>query len=148
MAGENGRRLYQIQRFYPPDAENPDLVWVIDPQKGYLATECVFSAGGEVIVYRRKMRVEQIAPGLWYPLGFEEERFAEPNQPGEPPKVKSWSKVALTDVRVNDPIPDEQFEIEALGLFKGQPDITVLRTTVDGRDIPYVYREENLVPRD
>jgi hypothetical protein len=70
-----------------------------------------------------------------------------PNQPGEPPRVATWSKIALKDVRVNEPLPDEQFEIEALGL-RNVTDITVMRITVDGRTIPYVYREGTLASKE
>jgi len=145
-AGEDGRRLYEIRRFYPPDAQRPDVVWVIDPQRGFLATEYVFSAMGEVPVSRREVRVEQIAPEVWYPVAIEETHYAEPNQPGDPPKVETWSKVALKDIRVNEPIPDAQFDIEALGLLKDKPDVRVLRITVDDQKIPYVYRDGKLVP--
>ena len=148
LLGEDDRALYQIRRFYPVDSQKPDMVWVIDPQKGFLATELVFIAGREVPVFRRKMHVKQVAQRIWYPLGFEEVRFTEPNQPGESPNVETWSTITLTDVRVNEPIPDEQFDIEALRLQKDRPDITVLRTTVDGREISHVYHEGKLVPRD
>ncbi len=120
---------------------------MIDPQRGFLATEYVFNAMGEAPVSRQKMRVEQIASEVWYPVAVEETCCAEPNQPGDPPKVETWSKVALKDIRVNEPIPDEQFEVEALGLPDDKPDITVLRITVEDRKIPYVYREGKLVPR-
>lgn len=148
VAGDDGRRRYQIRRFYPPNAEKPDVVWLIDPQKGFLATEKIFNAGGEVPIYQRKMHVEEVVPGLWYPLRFEETRFAEPNQPGEPPTVKTWSRVTLKDVRINEPIPDDQFGIEALGLQRDEPDITILRITVKGETIRYVYRDGKLAPEE
>jgi hypothetical protein len=148
VAEEDGRRRYQIRRFYPPDALKSDVVWVIDPEKGFLATEKIFNGAREVPIYHRRMQVEEVMPGVWYPLGFEEARFAEPNQPGEPPKVEKWSRIALKDVRINEPIPDEQFDIKALGLQKNNPDITVLRATVHGQTIPYVYRDGKLVPRE
>jgi len=122
------------------------VVWVIHPQKGFLATEYTFDAAGEVPISRLKMSVEQIAPEVWYPVAVEETRYAEPNYPGDPPKIETWSKVLLKDVRVNEPIPDEQFEIEALELPKDKPDVTVLRVTMDGQTIAYVYRDGELVP--
>jgi hypothetical protein len=120
---------------------------VIDPQKGFLATESVFYAGRETPFRRQTMRVEEVAPGVWYPVGYEETEYTEPKPPAEPPAVTSWTKATLKDIKINEPIPARQFDIEALGLQTDKPDITVLRTTVEGRTIPHVYREGKLVPQ-
>ncbi|MBM4027370.1 MAG: hypothetical protein FJ280_18485 [Planctomycetes bacterium] len=146
--GQDGQVLYQIRRFDPKDSPRPDLVWTIDPQKGYLAVENVFYAGRETPLRRYTLRVEEIAPGLWYPTGWEEVNYAEPQQAQEPPAVRNRVKATLKDIKLNEPIADEQFEIEALGLDKDDRNVTVLWTTVEGKTLPYVYREGSLVPRE
>lgn len=145
--GEDGRLLYQIKRSHPQTGPTPDLVWVLDPQKGFLATESTFSPGGRLLV-RRTMRAEEIAPGIWYPVGYEETRYAEAKDSADAPVVESWVKSKIRDIKINEPLPDEQFDLEALGLKKDKPDIKVMRTALNGRVTPYVYRDGKLVPRD
>ncbi len=64
----DGRDVYHIRRFYPKDPPMADLIWVIDPEKGYLAVESTFYAASETPVRRRTMRVEEVAAGFWYPV--------------------------------------------------------------------------------
>ena len=120
-----------------------EIVWTLDPQRGFLATETLFSPGGRLAIHR-VLRVEEIAPGLWYPVACEETLYQEGV---DPPMVRNWVKSEIKDIKIDEPIPDEQFEIEAMGLLKDQPDVTVLRTTVEGRTMPCVYRDGRLVPR-
>jgi hypothetical protein len=144
--GEDGSLLYEIRKFRPKDAATPHEVWTIDPQKGFLATELVLYQSEKPRI-RDAMRVEEIVPGVWYPVGHEETRYAKTKEGEKTPSVESWCKERIKDLKVNKPTPDEQFDFEALGLLKDKPDITVLRTTVDGQTIPYVYREGKLVPQ-
>jgi len=147
IKGQDGNPMYQIRRFYPKDGPRPDLIWTIDPQKGSLVTESVFYAERETPVYQRTMRAEEVAPGIWYPVERRETRYAEPNQPGGTPIVEGWNRATIKDIKVDEPIPDEQFDIEALGLNKNDPNVIVWRTTLDGTMIRYVYRDGKLVPR-
>ncbi len=148
VSGEDGRPLYEIRRFDPSHDRHPDGVWTINPRKGFLAMQYIFNAMEEGPVSRWTMRVEQIAPEVWYPVACEETRYTEPNQPGDPPRVEIWSKIALKEIRVNEPLPDEQFEIEALGLAQEGSRVTVTRITADRRMTAWVYREGKLVPRE
>jgi hypothetical protein len=143
VKGEDGRLLYQITRSHPQTSATPDLMWVIDPQKGFLAVESTFYPSGRLLM-RQTMGVEEIAPGLWYPVGYEETRYKEGIAP---PVVESWVKSRIKDIKINEPLPDEQFAFDALGLKRDKPDIRVLRTGLDGVTTEYVYRGGQLVPR-
>lgn len=54
----------------------------------------------------------------------------------------------MKEIRVNESIPDEQFEIDALGLAQEGAGVIVTRITVDRRMRDWVYREGKLVPRE
>lgn len=148
VSGEDGRRLYEIRRFDPSDDSSPDMVWTIDPQKGFLATQYVDQAVGEIPVSRQTIRVERIAPEVWYPVACEETQAVGGFRLGDPPRGETRIKSTLKEIRVNEPIPDEQFEIEALGLAQEGSGVIVTRITVDRRMTDWVYREGKLVPRE
>jgi hypothetical protein len=148
VSGEDGRRLYEIRRFDPSDDPSPDMVWTIDPQKGFLATQYIFQAAGETPVSRQTIRVEQIAPEVWCPVACEETQAQGGNRLGDPPRGEIRIKTTLKEIRVNEPIPDEQFEIDALGLAQEGSGVIVTRITVDRRMTYWVYREGKLVPRE
>lgn len=143
----DGRDIYQIRRHYPKDSPTADLIWVIDPDKGYLAVESTFYASGETPRRCQTMRVEEVAPGLWYPVACEEVRYAAPGETAEAPAVTGWTKITVKDLKLNEPIPDEQFEIDALRLKEDKPDIIVGWRTLDGVTTSYVYRDGKLVPQ-
>jgi len=145
----NEGRFYHIRRFAPKEAPTPDMVWLIDAQKGFVATESILYFYGQSQKPERRMTmsVEEVAPGLWYPLTYEETEYGETEEGAETPVVEGWRKTALSNIRVNEPLPDEQFEFEALGLSRDAPDVKVLRIRLDGRMTPYVYRGEGLVPQ-
>jgi hypothetical protein len=107
--GEDGRFLYDIQCFNPKDLATPNLVWTIDPQKGFLATEVVLYESEKPQIHDT-MRVEEIAPGVWCPVGHEETRYAKTKEGEKTPSVESWCKVRIKDLKINEPIPDEQFD--------------------------------------
>lgn len=65
-----------------------------------------------------------------------------------PPHVETWIKTTLKEIRVNESIPDEQFEIDALGLAQEGAGVIVTRITVDRRMTDWAYREGKLVPRE
>ncbi len=143
LRGEDGRPLYQITRSFPQDT-TPNLVWMIDPQRGFLATECTFYPGGHLLM-RQIMQVEEISPGIWYPVGYEETRFSELKAGESTPSVRSWVKSEIRDIKINEPLPDEQFQFDALGLRKDKPDIVVVRTGLDGEKNMYTYQNGQLV---
>lgn len=147
VSGEDGRRLYEIRRFDPSDDPSPDMVWTIDPQKGFLATQCVFQTAGEIPGPRQTIRVEQIAPEVWYPVACEERRTMI-GRIGYPPLGETLIKTTLKEIQINEPIPDEQFEIDAMGLAQEGSGVIVTRITVDRRMTDWVYREGKLVPRE
>lgn len=148
VKGADGRTLYQILRFYPKESPTADLIWVIDPGKGHLAVERTFYAASETPIRQKTMRVEEVAPGLWYPVACEETEYGASGQTAEAPSVEGWTKVVVKDLKLNEPIPKEQFEIEALRLADDKPDIIVNWTTLDGQTRPYVYRDGQLVPHE
>jgi hypothetical protein len=148
VSGEDGRRIYEIRRFDPSDDPSPDMVWTIDPQKGFLPTQYIFQAVGEIPVSRQTIRVEQIAPEVWYPVACEETQPAGGKRLGDPPRGEIRIKTTLKEIRVNESIPDEQFEIDALGLAQEGADVIVTRITVDRRMTNWVYREGKLVPKE
>jgi hypothetical protein len=144
-----GRTVYHIRRFMPTmaDASQPDMIWVIDPQKGFLATETIsYKPDGKVWIHRT-MGVEEAAPGVWFPVQYEEQHYGVTRDPQAAHALSASLKAVLRDVRVNEPMSDEQFEISALGLQQDRPDIIVLRTGLDGERTPYVYQEEGLIPK-
>jgi hypothetical protein len=92
VSGEDGRRLYEIRRFCPNDDPRPKEVWTIDPQKGFLATQYILQAVGEIPVSRQTIRVEQIAPEVWYPVACEETQPAAANVWATRPAGRSGSR--------------------------------------------------------
>lgn len=145
VKGTDGRVLYQIRRFYPKESPTADLISVIDPAKGYLAVESTFYAASETPIRQETMQVEEVAPGLWFPVACEEVRYVPSSQTAEPPAVEGWTKVALKDLKLNEPIPDTQFEIDTLRLAEVKPDVIVNWTTLDGQTRPHAYRDGQLV---
>ena len=147
VKGQDGKPLYQIKRFFPQGGPSPDLVWTIDPEKGFLAIERTFCPQGQGRTHHT-IQVEQISPGIWYPVGFEETRYEETKEGTGTPTVIGWIKSKIKDIKINEPLPDGQFDISALGLLKDKPDIRVLRTGLDGVTTEYVYRAKQLVPKE
>ncbi len=146
--GEDGRLLYQIRRFYPKDGPRPDCVWTIDPDKGFLVVDKVFyPLGGTQAQSHATMDVAEVAPEIWYPVGYAQTRYAKLAEGEATPTIESWRKHTIKDIKINEPLPDEQFDFEALGLRKDKPDILVMRTALNGEITHYVYREEGLVPK-
>ncbi len=144
----DGKKVYEIWRSPNDPGPTVKVKWVLDPEKGYLATECTaYFTGTGVAWYRRVMDVEEVAKGIWFPVGFREERRDQHNED----VVLSEATFRLKDIIVNKDIPDEQFEFDALNLQEDMPDVIVLQYALDsGRDqspTPYVYYEGRLVPQ-
>lgn len=145
----DGRLLYQIRRFVPimNDASKPDMIWVVDPDRGFLATETIsYKPDGKVWI-SRSIETTEAAEGVWFPLGYAENRYGGRGAT-DAQVLTEWRNGKLTHVRVNDEFPDEQFRIDALHLREDKPDIVVVRTGLDGRTVPYVYRQEGLIPQE
>lgn len=142
----DGKQVYEIWRSSVTGGESGVKVkWVLDPAKGYLATECT-AYQDNAIWLRRVMEVEELAKGVWFPIEFREER--RDRQGGsDGSKVISEETIWLKNVVVNEGIPDEQFEFDALNLQKDMPDVIVLRFGLDGSRVPYVYYGGRLVPQ-
>lgn len=147
VKGEGGQILYKITRKNSETGPGPDLVWIIDPEKGFLAIESTFYPGGNYLLMRRTMRIEEISPGVWYPVGYEETRFDELKAGQSSPNVVSWVKSTLKDIKINEPLPDEQFNIEALGFDEAKREIRIVETGLEGEMILYTYRDGKLVRR-
>lgn len=141
-----GNIVYQIRRFVPTmtDPSKPDVVWTLDPQKGFVTTEMTaYKENGETWVHEL-MQVEEAAKGVWFPVAYSEERTIS-RDPGN--STSSWRKVKLSKVQVNVEFPPDQFEVGALKLNKDLPDVILLRTGLDGHVTPYVYMGDTLVPQ-
>ena len=145
----NGKTLYHIRRFKHTEEGTPrmDKMWVIDPEKGFLATETISYYSNGNLWYHRLIQLEQVDEGIWFPVSFSEECYEREPLPGKSKTVSRWHKATFKDVKVNEDFSDEQFQVEALNLKEDWPDIIVLRIGVDGRNVPYVYRGRKLVPQ-
>lgn len=133
----DGRTVYQIRRFGSrSNLPYPDAVWVVDPDKGFMVTETFAYSGGKVFLHR-SMQVEQVADGVWFPVSFQQENYRQGFMPQI--SLSNWKRVSVRDLQVNNDIPAEQFEFDALNLWEDAPDVIVLRIQTDGTKIPYVY---------
>jgi len=146
---DDGHPVYEIRRYVPGENEIPraDCVWTIDPNQGYLATSVVALKPDGTPWLQYRITATEAAPGVWFPVEFEEKRFGEPADVGRN-EVSFLKKIKLTNVRVNEDLPDAQFEIGALRLKEDFPGIVVLRRTLDGKNVPYVYAGDQLVEQN
>ena len=141
----DGKKIYEIWRrpVNKRDGQTGiEVKWVLDPQKGYLATESI-AYWNNAIWLQRVIEVEEVATGVWFPVAFRQERR---DGVGDL-EVTFEETIQLKNVVVNKDIPDEQFEFDALNLQEDMPEIIVLRIGFDGGKIPYVYYEGRLVPQ-
>jgi hypothetical protein len=141
----DGRTVYQIRRFASrSNLPYSDAVWVVDPDKGFLATEIRSNIGDKSWHY--SMQVEQVTPGVWFPIAFQQENYRQGFKPRQ--SLDNWKRVSVRDLQVNTDIPPEQFEFDALNLWEDAPDVIVLRFQTDGTKIPYVYDDTGqLIPQ-
>jgi len=145
----DGQAVYQIRRFMPTmdDASKPDAVWVVDPRKGFLATDLIaYKQNGDVWIHR-SMQIKEVGERIWFPAEYDEKRYGEGREASPAHTVTSWRKAKLKDVKVNEAMAEEQFEIGSLRLREDKADIVVLRTGLDGTTVPYVYSGKGLVPQ-
>ncbi len=145
----NGKAVYHIRRFVPmmDDASKPDMIWILDPQKGFLATETIsYKSNGDIWI-NRSMKIREVAEGIWFPVEYNDKRYGTRRR-DETHTLTKWRKAKLKHVKVNEDFPDKQFKIGALGLKKDMPNITIVRTGLDGKVVPYVYLGEDIVPKE
>ena len=142
------RLIYHVRRFAPrmDDPAKPDAVWIIDPDKGFLATEHVGYAPAGGVWIRHVMHLKELSPGLWFPVEHVETRYViDPAVAAN--TVTTRRRSTLKDVKLNPDLPDEQFQVDALRLRQDMPGVTVAHTSLDGKTVPYVYHEGTLIPK-
>jgi hypothetical protein len=140
-----GRLVYHIRRFMPrmmEDPTKPDGVWIVDPDKNFLATEhLAYNPTGHVFIHHAAT-LKELSPGLWFPVEHAETHYASDPAPNT---VTSRRRVKLKDIKLNPDLPDEQFQVESLGI-NDMPNLRLLRTHVDGKKVPYVFHDGKLIP--
>ena len=133
--------IYEIRRFSPymHDRSKADAIWTINEDKGFLVTERIsFTKDGNISEHI-KIEVKEILPKIWFPVAFSEKRMDQKSN-----EEKSIKTVSLKEIQLNISIPDEQFEMEALGFPK---DITLFWTDQNDETIAWVYDGDKLVRR-
>jgi hypothetical protein len=143
-----GNIVYHVRRFTKETMEDgsmPDMVWVLDPEKGYMAKETTSYIPNGALRMHRTMQIEEATKGVWFPIAYEHERYDSTQDSLETQTVNQRISIALKDVRVNMPITAEQFEIAALELNKN---VRVLRTGLDGKTTAYVFAGKMLIPAE
>jgi hypothetical protein len=144
--GDDGQLVYHLRRFMPTmdDPAKPDSVWIVNPRKGHLATDRIsYKQDGKPWI-ERHVDVSEIAPGVWFPIAYEEKHHGG-REAGSPDAVTLSQKVTLKNVVVNEVYPDAQFELGALRLKEDMPDVRVLIKPLDGRAVSHVFQGDQLV---
>ena len=139
--------IYQIRRRWSGLEDGrvcePDMIWIIDPDSGYLATEVIFNPPKGAFSRHWTFEAKQISEGVWYPVECAEKRI---ETKGGVSKQVFWYKSRLDNIVCNAEIPASQFTVESLQLNQDMPEAIVVRTKVDGQRIPYVFEGDTLVP--
>ncbi len=130
---------YEIQRFRKPNLNVPETIWEVDPSRGFLITQVKTTLDGFLHVVR--VEPEEVAPGVWFPRGYEEER----TDSSSGSKNTQSLRCDFSEITVNQDIPDEDFEWRALDIGK---DVTLLHTTLDGVVTSWVWAGDSLVPSE
>ncbi|HUU16985.1 MAG TPA: TlpA disulfide reductase family protein [Sedimentisphaerales bacterium] len=141
---KNDGNIREIKRFSPymHDKSKPDAIWTIDGDKGFLVTERIsFTRDGNISEHI-KMEIKEILPKIWFPTALSKKRFDHKNNLKE--IVDANQIVTLREIQLNIAIPEEQFEMEALGLPN---DITIFWSDQNDESVAWVYEGVKLVRR-
>jgi hypothetical protein len=123
------------------------ILYLLDPNKGFLITYSTAERlkGGRWLASQDcRVGCEKTARGVWFPSKIERAWYPESAPLGKA-KPSSLMKIAVSDIRCEERIPDEAFTVDALGFPKDKT--TLLRAFVDGTKTAYVYRGDRLVPQ-
>jgi hypothetical protein len=146
---DDGQPVYHVRRFMPTmdDPTKPDAIWIVDPRKGHLATDMIsYKRDGKPWIEHR-MDVSEVAPGVWFPVGYEEKHHGG-RDAGAPDAVILSEKVTLKNIVVNEEYADAQFELGALRLREDMPDVRVLVKPLDGRTVSHVFQQGDQLVRE
>ena len=79
------------------DPSKPNMIWILDPQKGFLATEIIaYHKNGDIWI-NHSLQLREVAEGIWFPVECNEKRYGEPTQPNGTHTLTSWRKAKLKD---------------------------------------------------
>lgn len=141
---KDDENVYEIRRFSPymHDQTNADTIWTVNGDKGFLVTERIsFTRDGNISEHT-KIEIKEVLPKLWFPAALSKKRFDHKSDQKE--IVDANSTVTLKEIQLNISIPEEQFEMTALGLPN---DITIFWTDQNDETVAWVYEGDELVRR-
>lgn len=143
--------LYYIEVYRGQEKAVPSHTFVLDPEKGYLVTQTFsYGADGQVgSVTDVKVEFDQ-ASDVWFPA-----RMVERSHPNWP--MKGWASLdesiasvrpslsmEVSNFQANQPIEDDRFAIDALGL-EGR--VFIIRRQIDDEREIYVHRDGQILPK-
>ena len=146
-SGSGRAELFIVKMFTPAVkvANQPMVVMTIDPSQGYLITRVLAYKDNGQLGSETNISVGQVGPDhVWFPLSYSEVDYLRSTN-GEK-AVLSREEYRLSDVRINEPIPDSQFELSALGMPK--TGVRIIRKDATGDSKVFDFVDGALIPRD
>lgn len=136
---ESGRRIYHLRRFMAgrKNPKSPETVWVIDPDKGYLITGMTSYHDDGSVWLKNSFKLKEVSGGVWFPVEFSETYNDS--------QLQYERSMTINDIKLNPPVDESEFVIEALDLKSLDPRIVFLRTEADGTKSVYTNENGKLV---
>jgi hypothetical protein len=143
----DGRSVFHIKQFpsHTSDADRPACVYTIDPEKGFLITGFTAYHADGTLERECEVQVEKIPGyGIWLPTRIREKAYRRDSETSaDLPRLRKTLTIAITDIKVNEPIEDARFTLAALNL----PDkVRLMRQMLDGETVPMLKKDGVWLP--
>ena len=145
----DGRTVYHIKQFSSRmlDSDQPSCIYVIDPEKGFLVTSFTAHNPDGSVSRERKVKVEKMQGyDIWLPVRIQEKAYRRKSETSAYlPELRKTVKIALSNIKVNEPIEDEKFTLAALELTDK---VCLMRQMLDGETVPMLRKDGVWLPSE
>ncbi len=131
---------YLAQHFVPTafEGKKPDAELLIEPDRGFMVTRIRgYDWNDGRTEMSRDVVPQQLDEGIWFPKVVSETWGVAPD---------TSSIITIKSAKVNCAIPDETFQLPALGLNK--EGVLLHRVSADGTQATYVYCQGEWIPKE
>lgn len=129
VTSPDGSTEYAIRNYcaaFSIDPKNPESVFVVDPNRGFLITSETYYNKGGFPWLERTLEVKAFADSgttsVWFPVGMNERRYGRSTDSERKANPDATIAVVLEDVAINPTVDPKQFNLDSLrGADLNQP---------------------------